>query len=196
VRPLIPPPGSLDVATIVIADPVPGASYLEDANVDLRWTTNEAYPNASTIALVLDGYPRYNFDLLDRAVWGGAVPPSGRTALTIADGKVIDHGVWTQQNGTLPHDRLLTLVVEVVSEGHLLAISDVVPFAIGRSFPARGTPCDPALGPVSCANPMEAMSCSPVTETCERVCGSFRDCLGIVPSHDCGVPRGANRYCE
>lgn len=190
------PPGLPDVATITISAPAAGQTVPDDASVMFRWTTDRSYANASTLVLVLDGYPQDKLDLVGRAVWGAALRPGVERPLTVADGRLIVDGVWTTQPGALPRDRLLTLVVQIVSDGTLLADSTAVPFAVGHAFPLRGDACDPAIGPGACASPMEAMSCHPVTETCERVCGSYRDCLDMVPARDCGAPRGNARYCE
>jgi hypothetical protein len=196
VRALELPPGLPDVARITVSAPVTGETDLDDTGVRFRWTADPGYSNASTIVLVLDGYPQDKLDLVNRAVWGAALRPGVEGPLTIADGRLIIDGVWTAQPGALPRDRLLTLVVQIVSDGKLLADSNVVPFAVGHAFPLRGDPCDPAVRPSACSSPMEAMSCNPATGTCERVCGSYRDCLDMVPVRDCGLPRGNARYCE
>jgi hypothetical protein len=190
-----PPPGLPVVDQISVSAPKFGESITDDASARFQWSSPYS-ETSSTIVLVLDGFPAVDTDLEDRAVWGAALPPGQTGPLGIADGQIVQSGLWTARPGSLPHDRLLTLVIESVGQGTLHAISNVIPFSIGPALPMRGQPCNPANGAADCANPIEVLSCHPVTFACERVCASYRDCLDLTPAKDCGAPRDLTRYCE
>lgn len=189
------PPGLTNVPPVGVVTPIPATTYQDESQVVIAWASDFS-AGASTIVLAIDGLPVLMSDLKDHAVWGAALQPDKKGPITLADGQLVKDGEWTQQSGSLPHNRLLALVVETVKEGQLIAVSNVVPFSIGSAWRKRGDACNPFNGPRDCANPIEVLSCHPTTFTCERVCGSYRDCLDLIPARDCGAPRGYNRYCE
>jgi hypothetical protein len=195
-RPPTPPPDLGPVPPVGIISPAPGTKYLDENGVIIQWASDFAGAGASTIILIVDGYPQSKNDLDNHAVWGAALRPGEAGPIMLSAGQLVSQGMWTGQPGPLPQNRLLTVVIEIVREGQLLAVSDVIPFSIGQAWPARGDSCDPADGPQGCASPTEVMSCHPLTFSCERVCASYRDCLGISPARDCAAPRGLSRFCE
>jgi len=188
--PLIP---GLEPEMIVdVISPAPAESFATVEGWRLRWVG----PEGAVIALVLREVPAHIDDVLAAAMWG-MERASGTESATWADGVAIRAGRWTGVQATADAGTPLYALIQIVEKGTLRGASAPIPFLIGAEWPKPGMPCDdPGVIAGSCASPARLQGCDPLDRACAVVCASYRDCVEVDPSLECGQPRGGARYCE
>jgi hypothetical protein len=193
-QPTLPIPGLEPDGAASVQDPSEGATFASASEMVIRW----AGPPGVSIVLVVAEVPESASTLLDSAIWGASVAEGGERELVLADGDAVSGGAF--QHGTaavLPTGTPLFVYVEIISGSELVAVSPLVPFMVGDTWPASGDPCAaPGNVPGDCWHPTRLQGCSPADDRCRVVCLSYRDCLDAGLALDCGQPHDGIRYCE
>ncbi|WP_342375217.1 hypothetical protein NVS55_28475 [Myxococcus stipitatus] len=175
--------------SVEVVSPRAGQQFESATDFSVSWKGL----SRDAIILILRAPPTHSQDLREFAIWGASRPASSVPVVCLGDGVEILEGTWGQASASLPQDRPLYLVVQLVDGPTLVAASRPIPFILGKGWLEAGERCDEdELGPGACENPSTPQAC--IENRCRRLCASDRDCVELRQS--CTLPQDGLRYCR
>jgi hypothetical protein len=175
--------------TLEMLSPRPGQQFDSEETFSISW----AGPSADAIVLVLGDVPKFSQDVNKMALWGASLTATSPPVLHVSDGVEILEGIWGGPASSLPHDRPLYALVQLVERDRLVAASPPIPFTLGRQWLTPGERCEASESiPGACENPAYVQAC--IENRCRVLCASDRDCLPWRQA--CTWPSDGLRYCR
>jgi hypothetical protein len=155
--------------SIAVISPRPGDTLAAD---DVAFSWEE--PNAPMLIYVLDRIPSSVPEFNTATLWATSIPVNGGTVASWNSGCTVKDGEWLPASP--PPTGTYYFFGVAVELSHVLAVSDLVPFAIGTAspWPRVDDSCEITGVPGGCDRPDIPQAC--VREACRRVCASHSDC--------------------
>ncbi len=146
------------------------------ASTELRFALAGPVDASAIFLNVLDSVPTSIAASLESVVWTATLAPGANSAMHV-DGRGVVGGTIVGTATDLPTGQALYAVAYGVRGGRVVALSPLVPFAVGTApWASIGDACSDVgeLPTVDCASPAEPLVCT--VDGCARICASDADC--------------------